>query len=202
MPFVPATNVVEVFMEHTLNNKKGVGWVIHYESSLGAWTPATMNDLALQLRDWWNTDMKPLVNTSVSLDRIRMRDLTTQAGLVLDYTAGLPIAGTLAGSPSTANVAFVLKKNSGYAGRSYRGRIYQFGFVETDTTLNELSSARANAYVAAWTNALLLVGAAADYGMLIISKYSGGAPRATAIETDVTSISYSDSTVDTRRDRL
>jgi len=202
MPFVPAPNIVEVFMEHTLNNKKGVGWVLHYETDVVPWTVTRMTDLATVLAAWWNTEMKPNMNTSCSLDRIRMRELTGPNSLVVDYTTGLPIGGTLSGSPITGNVAFSLKKNTGLAGRSFRGRIYQFGFVETDTTLNELSAARANAYVAAWTEALFLTGFDADYGMVLTSKYSGGSPRASAISTDVTSISYADSTVDTRRDRL
>jgi len=202
MAFVPAPNIVEVFLEFVVNGKAGIGWVLHYEHTNATWLPASFDDLGDSLKAWFNTLMKPQMHTSSALQRIRMRDLTTQNGAIYDYSDGLPIGGTLAGSPVTNNVAFSLKKNTGFAGKSMRGRIYQMGFVETDTIGNTLDSTRANAYVTAWTDALFFTGSTDDFGMVLVSKYSGGAPRATALVTDVTSISYADLTVDTRRDRL
>lgn len=202
MAFVPAAGIAEVFMEFVCNGKPGLGFVLHYEKTAPAWTSAILADLGEYLRVWFNTHLKPQMHTSSALQRIRMRDLTTQNGLVADYATGLPISGTLAGSPVTNNVAFSLKKNTGFAGKNFRGRIYQFGFVEVDTIGNTLDSARANAYVDAWTEALFISGGLADYGMVLVSKYFNNAPRAAALVTDVTSITYADLTVDTRRDRL
>jgi len=202
MAFIPVPNCCEVFVEHQFNGKPNVGWVLHYESDIVPWTPLLMSDLAAQLKAWWDVHMQPLVSTATILTRIRLRELTTQSGLILDYTAGLPLTGSRAGDAAPANVAFVLKKNSGFSGRSFRGRIYQMGFTESDMSTNFISSTLANDYVDAWTEALLLVGTEAEYGMVIASKYSGGAPRGTGVKTDVSNITYSDLIVDTRRDRL
>lgn len=202
MVFVPATNVVEAFVEHTFNGKDGVGWVLHYESSMGAWDLAQMADLGNELVTWWDTNMQPLMAGSVSLQRIRMRDITTANGLVLDYTTGLPLAGTRSGAAMPGNVALSIKKNTGYAGRSFRGRIYQFGMVEGDVTANYIEAGYTTPLLAAWTQALLLVGAVGDYGMLVVSKYSAGSPRPLALETEVVSVSLADTRIDTRKDRL
>lgn len=202
MAFVPAAGICEVFMEFQSNGKEGVGWVLHFEHTNANWTATEFDDLGDQLRTWFNTHMKPQMNTTCGLHRIRMRDLTTQNSGVYDYTQLLPIDGTLSGSSLPNNVAFSLKKNTGLSGKSFRGRIYQFGFVEADVTLNLITPTRAAAYVAAWTEALFMTGATDDFGMVLVSKFSGGAPRASALVTDVTSISYADLRVDTRRDRL
>lgn len=202
MAFVPVTNVVETFIEHTFHGKQGVGWVLHYETDMGAWTNLLLADFAAQLIAWWAAEMKPNVTNQVSLTRIRMRDLTTQNGLVLDVIPGTSQVGTLTGQAMPGNVAFSIKKNTGYAGRSFRGRIYQFGFNEADVDGNNIGVGRASAYVDAWNEARLLVGSLGDYGMVVVSKYSGNAPRVTGLKTDVASFTYSDLRVDTRRDRL
>lgn len=202
MPFVPVPNVSEYFIEHSFNGVPGVGWVLHYETTGGVWTEDDNLELAVLLKGWWNDHMKANVTSAVQLTRIRWRVLTTATSGVGDYNSGLPITGTLTGQAMPNNVAFSLKKNTGLAGRSNRGRIYQFGFNEADVDGNFLGAGRANAYVAAWTEALLLVGAVNSYGMVVASKYSGNAPRVTGVATDVTNISYSDLRIDTRRDRL
>jgi len=189
-------------LSFTQNGKEGVGNVLHYEKTGGPWTLDALDDLAAYLKAWFNTHLKPQMNTATGLHRIRLRDITTQNGLIMDYNDGLPIDGTLSGSPVSNNVAFSLKKNTGFSGKGFRGRIYQGGFVEADTTGNFLSPTRANAYAAAWTEALFISGGVADYGMVLVSKFFNGSPRATGLITDVSSITYADLRVDTMRSRL
>lgn len=202
MAFVPALNVVRVFLEHTLNNKPGVGWVLHFETSLSPWTTAQMADLGSELVTWWNTSMRPLMSTGVALNRIRMREMSSQSSLVADYDTGLPILGSRAGTDLPANIAFCLKFGTGLAGKSFRGRVYQFGMVEADVSVNNVSSAYALSVRTAWTNGLLHVGALADYGLVVCSFQTLGQPRVTAEVTPVTNVSYVDLRVDTQRRRL
>jgi len=202
MPFVPVPNILEVFIEHSFHDKQGIGWVLHYESTGPVWTEGSVNELFAQLQAWWNTWMKPLVTADVTLNRIRGRVLTTATSGIGERIISPAITGTRSGAAMPANVAFSLKKNTGLAGRSNRGRIYQFGFNEADVTGNFIQGAVANAFVAAWTEALLFVGDPDTYGMVVASKFAGNAPRPVGVATDVISISYSDTRIDTRRDRL
>lgn len=202
MPFVPAPNIAEVFVEHTFHGKPGLGWVLHYESTINPWTVALLDDLGNMLRAWWVAEMQANVTNQVTLNRIRLRDITTANSAIYDYSTSLPVSGTLTGQAMPANVAFSIKKNSGLAGKSFRGRVFQFGFNEADVDGNNLGAGRANSYVAAWNEARLLIGGMADYGMVICSKFSQNAPRAVAVSTDVTSFSYANLQIDTQRDRL
>lgn len=202
MAFVPVANTIEVFVEHNYNGKDGVGWVLHYQPLTAPLDLGKLTDLGATLITWWDTEMKPLCSNTTHLTRIRLRDLSVQNGIVADVTAGLPITGTRAGAALPSNVSLTVKKNTGYAGRSFRGRIYTLGATEGDITVNAASSAYANGLVAAFNEAILLVGAADEYEMVVVSKYSNNAPRPTGIVTLVQSFSLSDLIVDTRRDRL
>jgi hypothetical protein len=136
------------------------------------------------------------------LERIRLRNISTQNGMVLDYTTGLPLVGTGSPAPTPNNVSFSLKKNTGLAGKSYRGRVYLLGLTEVAVNGNFLDAAVANLFVDAFNEALILVGAEDTYAMALVSKYTGNNPRSSALVSNVTSFSYSDLRIDTRRDRL
>lgn len=203
MAFVPATNVVEMFVEHQYQGAQGKGYVLHYANTLGAWTLPLMADLATTFISNWNTHMKPLVNNQTVLERIRMRDLTTISGLVYDTAAGLPISGTRAGTPTQSQVVISVKKNTGLAGKSYRGRVYHFGFNQGDFSVaNNLSTAYTSSIETAWNELVLLVGASADYEMMLVSKFTGGQPRASAEVTPITNMTLVDRRVDTNRLKL
>jgi len=202
MAFIPVPNILEVFIEHTFNAKPNIGWVVHYESTAPVWTESMVLDCLQMIIVWWNAEMKPCVTADVALTRVRGRVLTTATSGIGELTGGLPINGTRSGASMPANVAFSLKKNTGLAGKNFRGRIYQFGMAEADVSQNFVTTGYALAVQAAWTEALLLTGDGFDYGMVLASKYTQNAPRPSGIATDVTSISYADLRVDTRRDRL
>jgi hypothetical protein len=202
LAFIPVPNIAEVFIEHSLNGKPGVGWVVHYETTAGSWSTTELTELCALLRAWWNDEMKATVTAQVILQRIRARDLTTANSPIVEYNTGMPITGTGTGSSEPGNVSFSIKKNTGLAGRSFRGRIYMMGMSDTNVVGNLLNSTVANLWVAAWTEALFLSGTTYDYGMVVASRYANNAPRVSGISTPVLSVSYADLRIDTRRDRL
>jgi hypothetical protein len=142
------------------------------------------------------------VSNTTFLTRMRFRDLTTINGQVLDRTQGLPLQGSLTSPALPNNVSFSLKKNSGLAGKSYRGRTYMLGLTEADVTANSISGGSASAFVDAFNEAIILVGSEDTYAMAIVSKYTAGNPRANALVNNVAGFTYADLVVDTRRDRL
>lgn len=202
MPFVPAANVIEVFIEHSFNNKDGIGWVFHYKPTTAPISLEKLLDLGQALAAWWNTDVKPLVANTTHLTRVRLRDISVQNGIVADYTTGMPITGTRAGAAMPANVSLSLKKNTGYAGRSFRGRVYWLGITEGDVTNNAVATTYINDIVDALQEAIIIVGAVDEYEMVVVSKYNSGNPRPTGLATLVQTFSVADNVVDTRRDRL
>jgi len=202
MPFIPAAGICEVFMEHSVNDVLNLGWVLHYEASVGSWGPTAFDDLGQYLVNWWDVHMQPLVSTGTLLQRVRMRDITSQNAPIGDYSTGLPITGTATGQPASNNVSLSVKKNTGLAGKSFRGRLFQLGLTENHVVGNFIDSTYRTALLAAWNEALFIVGGNADYAMVLVSKYSNKAPRAAGLVTPVTSFSLADTRVDTRRDRM
>lgn len=202
MPFVPAPGILEVFAQHTVNSVENLGWVLHYDAVDASWTPALMTEFAELFVSWWNTDMKPLVHTSTVFQRLRMRDISVANGIIADYATGLPLQGTATGQPASNNVSLSVKKNSGLAGKSNRGRIYQLGLTENQIVGNYVDSTYATALLAAWDDARMFSGVSVDYQMVIVSKYANNAPRAIASISTVASVTLADTQVDTRRDRM
>lgn len=203
MAFVPVPNIVEVFCEHTYAGAPGKGWVLHYDAVNTPWTLEMMDDLAGAIITWWNTYIKPTVNSQVVFERIRMRELSSVNSLVFDTSTGLPLVGTRAGTPTQSQVVLSVKKGTGIAGKSFRGRVYHFGFNTGDlSTANTVSTAYSSLVETAWQEALLHIGTLDQYGLVVVSRETGGQPRVTGVATAVTQMSLVDRRVDTNRLKL
>lgn len=204
MAFVPATNVAEVKFSHTLLGAPDKGWVLHYvQNPVAAWTIAKLEDLAAACITWWDVHMQPLMNTSTRLDRVRIRDITTESGLQVDSTAGLPLTGSRAGTAAPPQVVLSIKKSTGFTGKTFRGRVYQFGMVTADLGTPVLvTSTYLNLVEAAWNEALFLVGGVGNYDLVLVSRQEDGQPRATGQIAIVTNMAAVDQRIDTNRKKL
>lgn len=204
MPFVPTPGVAEVKFSHTINGAPDKGWVLHYTRDGGeAWTVDTLEDLNQALVAWWNLRQKPLMHSSTRLDRIRSRDISTLNSFQAETTAGLPISGTRAGVSVPNQIVLSVKKITGFTGKSFRGRIYQFGFVQADLGTPVLvTNAFLNSVEQAWADSLLIVGALDNYNHVLVSKYSNGNPRIEGQIALIQSMGVVDQRVDTNRKKL
>ena len=202
MAFVPATDTIRVFFEHSIHGNSGHGWVMHFQPALAGVTIAKMEDLAAELVDWWDTNVRAFMGNYVALQRLRLLDLSTAESFEFTWSTGLPITGTRVGTDLPANLAFCMKLSTGLSGRSNRGRIYFFGMVEGDVTGNSVTSTYANGVRSAANALKTLVGSEDTYGLVVASFISGGQPRVTAQVTPVIDASYVDLRVDTQRRRL
>ena len=125
MPFIPATNVIQAEMVFSWDGQI-VENVIHYQEAGGV-TTAGMSAVGGGLADWFNVTHKALVASTVSLQEVRMTDLTSEFAPGMSWTGGLPIVGT---NPSPAlpnSVSLSITKRTLFRGRAYRGRMYHTG---------------------------------------------------------------------------
>jgi len=203
MAFIPALNTVRVFWEHEYLGKPGVGWVMHFEASAGVIDAAEVTALAAALVADWNTHFKPLMNSGCRLVALRLRDLTTAAGVEVTYSTGLPLVGTRSGAAMPSNTALTLKQETGLAGRSQRGRTYWFGMAEGDVVDNFFNGTYVTSVRTALDNITLVPTAGAIVWQLVVASFvTGGQPRSTAQLTPVTGFVATDARVDTQRRRL
>jgi hypothetical protein len=198
MGFVPATNVMKCelvfyregdFFENTLYFKKNAA-IVGSDFDL-------MGDF---LRDWWTGYMDSLISSSVSLNKILLADLTLENGIGYEYRDSLPANGQAVGNPLPANCAIAVKFSTGYRGRSYRGRNYIGGLLDTAADSSVIVTAVGQDIVDAY--ALFIENATiSDFTWSVVSRIGNGVERSQAVVTPVLTVSV-DPVMDSQRRRL
>lgn len=198
MAFIPIPETVKLEFIY-LWDSQVVENVLHFTCN-SAFSTTNMEDLAQAALAWWNTNLKPLVNSNVSLTTIRVTDMRSATGPVIEDTTGLPIAGTGSGSAVPNNVTVAIKLITANRGRSFRGRVYHVGLssalVQGNTVTNATRTSLRNAYLALFT-----ISSTPPWELGVASRYSNNAPRAEGLITEVTDVSVNP-IVDSQRRRL
>ncbi len=206
MPALPDTPFcVEVRFSGTYSSAKWVN-VMHVGHSSPGLTTTDLDTFAGAMRNQWNTNLAPLLNSSGVLTQTQCTDLSSHSGAVgVNTTAstGLRVSGTAL----PANIALVI---SWKISRRYRGghpRTYLVGMSSSDVNQNTLwtgtfqtaALAGARAFRTG-VNALTLAGVAGVY-LANLSYYHAGALRPTGA-LDAISDAVIHTRVDTQRRRL
>lgn len=199
MPFVPATNVVQAEMIFRWDSQI-VENVLHYQVAGGV-DLAAMNFIGADLTSWWDVSMQPLIPSTVSLQEVRLTDLTSEFAPGASWIGGLPLSGTLAGNSLPNNVALSITKRSNFRGRAYRGRIYHIGLAEAQVVANQVDASHVTALLSAYSIIRELDFAGTNIPMVIVSRYQGGVARGAALVTLVSGFSC-DGILDSQRRRL
>lgn len=200
MPFVPAANTLLAELRYTYGSVKMEN-TLYFQGSAGV-TPALGITLGNALISWWNAHFKAPSPTAFSLVEVHVTDLSTQTSFTESVTTGLPSAGSSTVDGLPFNVAFCISFRTANRGRSGRGRNYVAGLTEADTQYSTIISTRRAAIVSAY---LLLVGAGtfvAGLQWVVVSRFSGGAPRLNALVQPITTAFAVDDITDSQRRRL
>lgn len=200
MPFIPVADTIQAELIYSWDGQV-VQNVLHYKANTGG-TQTEQGELGLALVTWFDTVLQPLVVSTLTLNTVRMTDLSSEVAPGSEFAVGLPLSGTLAGGLSLPNnCAIVMSKRTAFRGRSFRGRIYHPGLAESQVTNNALVPATLTSLLTAYNDLVFLAGATYTYTMQVVSRYSLGEPRITGLATEVTSIT-SDGVIDSQRRRL
>lgn len=162
---------------------------------------AWLTSFAGELAAWWQARIAPNVGAGLSLNNVTGVDLTTDSGPVGIYTPTSPVEGTKPGNALPGNVTWCVTFKSPKRGRSYRGRNYIAGLVDSTVTGNTLDIVTANAFRDGY--AALLDVPFSDAGeWVLVSRYHDKAPRAVADVVGVNAVGYHDLFLDSQRRRL
>lgn len=202
MPFVPVPEVAEATMVYTGPNNNRMVNVYHYWRPTLGWDPDSLGDLAEALLAWEETSAKGRRSNQITCIGVECRDISVKDSFVVSVAAIPPIQGSVNSPVLPANVTFAVSLRTPFAGRSFRGRTYWIGlpegsvngdFVGPSTAQNILTTVRA---------LIEEVPQPLNAQLVVVSRYSNGAPRAVGIATPVTSAVLVDNRVDTQRRRL
>ena len=199
MGFIPVTNVASVEMIFVILNQR-VENVYHCIANT---TPITYSGLATlcgAFKDWYNTTGKALSVDNLVLEKIVAKDLTSQSGPAIEYTTGLPQAGTHVATAYPTNVTVAVSFGTALRGRSYRGRIYQNGLSNDRVVANKITSSYQEDLIAGYA-ALKSAVNTAGWDLAVVSRYHNKAARTSGVATPITSVSV-DINLDSQRRRL
>jgi hypothetical protein len=202
MAFIPVDRTINAFLQYSGPDGELMGTSLDFRTG-SAVTIADLNDLGAGIASWWDTDMQPLMTAGYTLERIKLRDLTAEDSFIVDWVGILPLTGSLAGNSLPSSVAWCIKKQTGFAGRSFRGRIYHMGMGEAEVSGNYVDATYASNVLDAWENLMSQLDETGNgFQMVVVSRYTNGAPRLAGVATNVTGLVHVDLRVDTQRRRL
>lgn len=200
MTFQPAPGIMQAIMEFSSNGQIMQNRLhVRSTETIGV---GACEDLGATIKSWWNDELKAFVGTGTTLDAVKVRDLGEEFGAFFNYTAGLPLAGTLASPNMPGNVTAVVSWGSGLTGRSTRGRTYHVGLTESQCLTNLLESAAQSALGAAYAELPGILRAfSAEWTLVVLSRTHNHVPLAEAIGYEIVS-SAVDQLLDSQRRRL
>lgn len=202
MAFIPFSRGIDAFMSFTGPDDEPAGFSLFFQCGVTVGVNQ-LNDLGAFLASWYDTDLQPLQTAGYTLTRIKLRDMTTQFGPTVDWVGILPLTGSRAGNSMPSSVCWAMKKQTGLAGRAYRGRTYWMGMSEADVSGNYVDSVYATDVLNAWNQMITDAANEGDgYELVVPSRQLNGVARTTGVMTPVLAYVHVDTRVDTMRKRL
>jgi hypothetical protein len=205
MAFIPVPDTAEVIIVFTYGAREA-RVVLNIRSAI-AWTLANLENLATIFVDTIISDGIAWIGHQWTAEKIHITDLSSSSGASFDWITGtssnLPIAG---GSPDftvSAQEALVTTLRTANRGRSYRGRNYWPGLVDTQMTAGatQIATTRVAAQQTFVSNLKAAINSVYPNGLVVVSRHTGGSPRVTGVTTPVTSLD-TNNLVDTQRRRV
>jgi hypothetical protein len=122
--------------------------ILHFDNTTSAtMTQAVANTIGTAVRNAMGTSaLAGQLHTSITLSKVEVRSMTANSDPWYVST-GAAVPGTGTGKPLPAANALVVTLNTLFRGRSYKGRVYLWGFAElaNDTAGGATAAAQAAA---------------------------------------------------------
>ena len=199
MAFIPVPESWAVTIRFTATGLRPKTMNFHVLDNNFNGSSVSANLLAAAVETWVAAEYAPTYGPGLIVSNIQVRDASQQNGVVVDFGVNEP--GTNAGTGLPGNVAFAVSLRTGFAGKSYRGRMYHPWLSEQDVTGNSFAQAAADTIITAWETLNTTLGAS-DWQIAVASKYTNGAPRPAGVATPVSAFIYTDLNVYTQRRRV
>ena len=201
MPFIPVPGVIQTEVRATYLNVP-VENVLHWWAGEASVPPSDPGNVALSLGTAWVGNPLAHVSDQYVLREIFAFDMTVQAGVMATDTTVADENGTLSDAAMPGSLAAVVSLRTGLRGRSYRGRKYICGLVETEVTGNLIGSTRLASFVADFEAIMDDVLTATGYQLCIVSTRQNGVDLTTGVRTPVQSVLVTSPNVRSQRGRL
>lgn len=198
--FIASPGGAQMTIMYTLSTGDIAENVLHLHHKDGtAWSASQLTSAGSAIATSWATNVAPQTRSDVTLQNIRVTDLSSNTGPSILETFGS--GGTKTGSDLPAGVTLALKLSTAMRGRSYRGRIYFVGLANVMASQDKVDTTYANAIVNAWRAVMADINAITNVELAVLSYCNNKAWRPNGVLTPVTSIDLVDTNVDYQRRR-
>lgn len=198
MAFIPTPNAARVALRFSLFNQDVVN-TLWFRKDIGIQDPAlAMSGLAVAVANWWEDNLQNDFPSELTLEDVTATSQVSSTAP--SVTEGVSLSGTLVGTPAPGNVCITIKFNTAQRGRSGRGRNYLSALSEGDITGNQLSQVRADAFVSAYNQ--LIVVPPDGWEWVVVSHYLNLVERTEGFAQTILSASIVDLNLDSQRRRL
>jgi len=197
-PFIPVADVYKCEMRFTQYGQKieNVLYVHQHEP----FTPVSMDGVGSILVLWYTTNMVPRVVSGLSLNEIKITDMSAVDAPTESFTTDLPVVGSYGDSGLPSNVTLAVKLCTQKRGRSFTGRQFICGIPDGSNDGNQITTAALGFFKAAY-EALVTDLSTGGVDLSVVSFVHNKALRTEGIATPVTSITI-DPNLDSQRRRL
>lgn len=202
MAFQSVPNTVEVDVIYDYNGELVQN--VFYARFGGVYALANLQALADAVGTAVGSQWLPSQAPEATLLRTEVRGLEFENDLLATSLNGAGSGSEIAEAYPN-NVTFSVKKESGFTGRSARGRCYWIGIPQDKTSApdeNHLQVAYRNEVVAAIDFIRTTVNGVFNWDAVLVSRFTGGAKRAEGVTFPWASTVAVDDRVDTQRNRL
>jgi hypothetical protein len=200
MAFVPVPNCAEVEIRQQCDNQL-IENTLYFEHA----TPPTATELqalADSIEAWWGDSILPLLSNTLTYRETYVTDLSEATGPTATQAGFAPAAGGSPDNHAPNNVSLCVSFRTAGRGRSSRGRNYVAGIPSTGVNGDLISQTFTDSVVAAYNNLNVLGNLPSGWTWVVVSRFSGGAARATGVAFPVTRALAVDRIVDSQRRRL
>jgi hypothetical protein len=200
MPFIPVDNVIEAELRMRLDGQRIENTLYFYKVT--GWSAADVPVVFNALLVWWNTYYSVPVSSQLSLNEIKITDLSSETGFAFEIPTPTPKPTGDSADPSAPNnVALCVSFRTASRGRSARGRNYVPGIPKTAITANTVDTVTTTAIAAAY-NQLLTVADTLGADWCVVSRRHNNDWRPAGVVSLINAATLVDSTVDSQRRRL
>lgn len=199
MPFIPAPNCAKVAVEGILNGQRVVETFWFYYA--GVMDITALEALAQYVGTTWWGDQQSSRAAHYQMTQVTATDQSTQNGVQGIYIPAVAQYGTGGGLSVANNAACCFSFRSLYRGRSYRGRNYAPGIVQSALVNETTWNATTIGNLAATYVARLITGIPTGWTWVVVSHFANKIPRVTAIWSAIFHVVV-DNYLDSQRRRL
>lgn len=200
MPFQSAPDCAEAVIQATVSSSP-MNNVLNFRKP-GGYVQADIDNLADAVDSCVATYYRPFMAAGTTYVQTLVRGLTSAIDLTATNATGAG-AGSHSGSVEMpSNTTLCIKLGTGLTGRSARGRFYSFPGTEACMAAQDLFTSAYGNGIVAFLTAVQAAAGAFNWDFVVLSRFTLGAKRTTAISNPITSIAYRNLIVDSQRGRL